>query len=89
MEHDELVETLATQLTEMLTVDWSAMGATVLGSIVSVLRFLSGLDMVLLLLHADVVPATDTIVMLALLAALGIVWTIRHRRRQARFAANA
>ncbi|RHY28277.1 hypothetical protein DYB32_006103 [Aphanomyces invadans] len=46
-----------------------------------VLSFVSGVDMVSLLVQADVMPETDTLAMTVVALLLGLVWTIRHRRR--------
>ncbi|OQS02983.1 sel-1 family protein [Thraustotheca clavata] len=82
MEYDEIAQVLAEEFVDMLTINWSALGANALSSFLAILRFLSGVDMIQLLVHADIAPATDTLVMFGLLAGLILVWSIRARRRQ-------
>ncbi|ETV82116.1 hypothetical protein H257_05618 [Aphanomyces astaci] len=60
---------------------WKRVGGWIVGSGAFVLSFVSGMDMVSLLVQADVVPETDTLVIAILAVLLGFVWTLRLRRR--------
>ncbi len=48
------------------------------------LAFVLGIDMVQLLLQADVVPKTDTILIIVFIVMLAIIWMILKHRRETR-----
>ncbi|CAK4086838.1 unnamed protein product [Aphanomyces euteiches] len=61
---------------------WKSLREWTIATVAFALSFVSGVDMISLLLQADVMPETDTILIGVLVVLLTVVWTIRSRRRR-------
>ncbi|KAF0717962.1 Aste57867_1988 [Aphanomyces stellatus] len=77
----EAVEAVAAIALRKMWQQWKHIREYAVDTAAFALSFVSGADMVSLLLQADVMPETDTMLIGALTVLLAVVWTIRSRRQ--------